>query len=105
MVQSHPDVCRKSKKWRDQCPMSCGICPCYDSKTKFQRTNGGRFLSCYTVQKNDSKCEKDDIFKEKCPLTCNTCPKMKEYGPVCEIDAKVAFPDIEDAPYYGYHSD
>ncbi len=123
------DLCEKSRRWRNECPVSCGICPCSDTVGKFElqrnytdNENSNNYsitvsvptwnesrtetkTSCHPVRIKQSKC-RWDVYKEKCPQTCNTCPpKIRTYEQLCEIDAKLSFPEIEDAPYYGYHSD
>ena len=104
MVKNHPEVCMKSKKWRDHCPRSCDVCPCFDNPGQFRRKENGRSLSCQLAVSNPKKCG-TRLFSENCPQTCNLCPMPEPYEPTCEIDAKLSFPPLDEIEYYGYSSD
>lgn len=106
MIDNHPEMnlCQKSKRFRKNCPNSCELCPCLDNKGTFQKREGGKMLSCIMAKQNTKKC-RFDAFKENCRKTCNTCPITKSYERTCEIDAKVSFPTLDEAQFYGYHSD
>ena len=104
MIETYPELCEKSKTWRDECPRSCGVCPCIDNPSKFSRRKYGVVLRSCSMA-NTNRCKKD-LFRFNCPRSCNICPVPKIFpSNKCEIDAILSFPELNDVDYYGYSSD
>ena len=111
MVKTNPELCYKDKIWRDKCQLSCKTCSCKSNDVFFQRRDNGMMQSCAKVITNPRRCN-IETFQQNCPTLCDTCDIVfppseveQNYNSTCEIDAKLSFPSIDEAPYYGYHSD
>jgi hypothetical protein len=95
---------KKKKGWcnsklsvRENCPRSCGFCPCLDKKGKFQL--GENKKKCKNANPNPNLCKKSK-FSYNCPKVCGICAKGSE----CVLRANHAFPysEADEAPYFGY---
>jgi len=101
VLEGKPHLCNKDH-FRNNCPESCGICTCRNHTGKFvNKVN--KPLSCDILDKYEIKC-RNDLFKKNCPESCNTCP-IRDSSYMCEIDAEIRFPSIDEASKYGYHND
>jgi len=126
-----------NKKVKMLCPVTCKLCPCEDTKGKFQYSNNTK-KRCSVAKKKKRFCGQE-VFKDKCPLTCGLCKILPTTPPTssptttptssptaaptssptaaptsspstaptlsCTLTGTMAFPAVDEAMHYGYHSD
>ena len=62
--ETFENLCEKDVV-KENCPDSCGTCPCRDAGGRFEN-NKGNLVSCFFPRRDPIKC-RNSLFKERCP--------------------------------------